>query len=65
MRGVSHTDTNGTPISPEQYNAAGDNAMAGMTRGSTGFEWLKAAEIDSLTLLDREFLRLHGPKEAD
>ncbi len=62
MRVVSHTDTSGKPISPEQYNASGDNAMVGMKRGSTGFEWLKAAEIDSLTLLTESFAVFMGQK---
>lgn len=62
VRGVSHTDANGMTISPEQYNAAGDNAMAGTARSSTAFEWLKAAEIDSLTLLTETYAVFMGKK---
>ena len=50
-RSVSHTDVNGIVISPEQYNAAGVNAFAGAERSSTSFEWLTAAQLDSVTRL--------------
>ena len=50
-RNVSHTDANGISISADQYNAAGVNAFAGAERGSTNFEWLTAAEADSLARL--------------
>ena len=63
VRSVSHTDMNGKTISPEQYNAAGDNAMAGLARTSTNFEWLKAAEVDSLALLTDSFAVFMGQKK--
>ena len=63
VRIVSHTDANGSTISPEQYNAAGSNAMAGLARTSTNFEWLKAAEADSLTLLTDSFSVFMGQKK--
>lgn len=63
VRSVSHTDANGATISPEQYNAAGSNAMAGLARTSTNFEWLKAAEVDSLTLLTDSFSVFMGQKK--
>ena len=62
VRSVSHTDINGMNISAEQYNASGDNAMAGMTHSNTSFEWLKPAEIDSPTLLADSFLVFMGQK---
>ena len=62
VRSVSHTDINGMNISAEQYNASGDNAMAGMTHSNTSFEWLKSAEIDSPTLLADSFLVFMGQK---
>ena len=55
VRSVTHTDMNGRDISPEQYNAAGDTALTGTVRSSTNFEWLKVAELDSLTLLTDSF----------
>ena len=51
VREVSHTDTNGMSISPEQYNAAAVNALAGKERGSISFEWLNAADADNITRL--------------
>lgn len=62
VRSVSHTDMSDNTISPEQYNAAGDNAMAGTVRSSTGFEWLKSAEIDSLSLLTESYAVFMGRK---
>ena len=38
--GVSYTDANGIAISPDQYNAAGNNAFASAERSSTNFSWL-------------------------
>ena len=62
MRNVSHTDMNGASISPEQYNAAGYNAFAGAERSSTSFEWLTAAEADSLTRLIDSYSVFSGVK---
>lgn len=50
-KSVTHTDSNGAAISPEQYNSSGHNAFAGAERSSTSFEWLTAAEVDNLSRL--------------
>ncbi len=39
FRSVSHTDSNGFTISPEQYNASGMNAFAGTEKSNTNFDW--------------------------
>ena len=52
FRSVSHTDANGISISPEQYNASGNDAMAGNERSSTSFEWLTADALDQTHLTD-------------
>ena len=62
VREVSHTDTNGMSISPEQYNAAAVNALAGKERGSISFEWLNAADADNITRLTDSFAVFDGSK---
>ena len=62
MRSVSHTDSSGIAISPEQYNAAGVNAFAGQERSSTNFEWLTADKADSLTNLIDSYAVFSGVK---
>ena len=48
LRSVSHTDATGISISPEQYNASGNDALAGTERSSTNFEWLSARELGEI-----------------
>ena len=48
VRNVSHTDTSGLPISPEQFNAAGAKAFADADRSNSAFEWLTADKIGDL-----------------
>ena len=62
VRNVTHTDMNGLPISPEQYNASGTNALAGMQRSSTSYEWLNAADADNITRLTDSFAVFDGSK---
>ena len=62
LRSVSHTDYNGAPISQTQYNAAGNDAMAGYERSSTNFEWLTAKDADNLTRLTDSFSVFMGQK---
>ena len=61
-RSVSHTDVGGIAISAEQYNASGNDALAGTQRSSTYFEWLTAAELDDLTKLTDSFSVFMGQK---
>ena len=64
QRNVTHTDMNGIPISPEQYNASGTNTFAGQERSSTNFEWLTDSELDTLTRLTDSFSVFMGVKAA-
>ena len=64
VKTVSHTDMNGIPISPEQYNAAGVNAFAGMERSNTAFDWFAADEADKLSRLADSFAVFMGIKAA-
>ena len=63
-RSVTHTDDKGAAISPEQYNAAGNDAMAGDERSSTNFEWLTADELGDLRHLTDCFSVFMGQKAA-
>ncbi len=61
-RTVSHLDTTGLAISPEQYNASGSDAFAGTERSSTSFEWLTAQEVEDLARLTDSFSIFMGQK---
>ena len=66
-RYVSHTDTNGIAISPEQYNVCGFNAFADSQRSSTNFEWLTDQDMDSqASMIDcyAVFLGAKAPTEV-
>ena len=43
-RYVSHTDTDGNPISADQYNAAGTSAFDEAERSTTNFDWFTEGE---------------------
>ena len=62
-RNVSHTDANGFPISPEQYNASGVNAFAGAERSSTSFDWFTADDTSKLSRLADSYSVFTGAKE--
>ena len=62
-RNVSHTDINGFPISQDQYNAAATNALAGMERSNTAFEWLTAEDAGDLARLTDSYAVFSGTKE--
>ena len=62
-RNVSYTDNNGIAISPEQYNAAGTDALAGAERSNTAFEWLTAEDVQNATKLTDSYLVFSGIKE--
>ena len=62
VRSVSHTDADGFPISPEQYNAAGANAFAAAERSNTSFEWFAFEDV-SLGRLSDSFAVFQGLKE--
>ena len=66
QRSVSHMDTNGIAISAEQYNASGNDAMAGCERSSTNFEWLTADMLDLAHLTDSfsVFMGKKAPSES-
>ncbi len=65
-RSVSHTNVDGYPISPEQYNAAGANAFASAERSNTCFEWLAFEDVSLSRLTDSYsvFLGLKAPTET-
>lgn len=65
-REVTHTDADGAAITPEQYNAAGHDALAGTARSSTNFEWLtadKAADPEKLADSFQVFMGRKAPSE--
>ena len=62
FRNVSHTDTMGNIISPEQYSSAGTNALAGMERSSTSFDWFTAENATSLARLTDSYLVFSNQK---
>ncbi len=62
VREVTHSDVNGMSISPEQYNSAAINALAGKERSSISFEWLSAADADNITRLTDSFAVFDGSK---
>ena len=67
QKSVSHTDINGLPISPEQYNASGNDAFAGADRSNTAFKWLTADKIgnaENLTESYEVFLGTREPTEV-
>lgn len=61
-RTVTHTDANGMPISPEQYNAAGVNAFSACERSNTSFDWFRAGDAQSLSRLADSFAVFTGRK---
>lgn len=62
-RSVSYTDARGIAISPEQYNAAGNNAFAGTERTSVNFEWLTEDDLASFSRLIDSYAVFAGVKE--
>ncbi len=62
-RNVSHSDPNGIPLSPEQYNVAGSNALAGMERSSTSFDWFTEDKVENLSRLTDSYMVFAGEKE--
>ena len=62
IRNVSHTDMNGMMISPEQFNAAADNALAGSERSNTAFEWLKTDDLSTISRLADSYAVFTGTK---
>ncbi len=62
VHSVSHTDADGYPISPDQYNAAGVNAFATAERGNTSFEWFAFEDV-SMARLSDSFAVFQGLKE--
>lgn len=62
-RDVSHTDANGLPISPEEYNAAGASAFTKAERSSTNFEWLKQEELEDAIRLTDSYSVFAGEKK--
>ena len=63
VRNVSHMDTSGFPISPEQYNAAGVNAFTDADKSNTAFEWLTADKIGNLDRLTESYEVFMGTRE--
>ena len=63
-RDVTHTDANGAAITPEQYNAAGHDALAGTARSSTNFEWLTADKAADPAKLADSYQVFMGRKAA-
>ena len=63
LRHVSYTDANGAAISAEQYNDAGLNSFPGAEKSNTGFEWMKADIIKSLTGLTDAYSVFVGAKK--
>lgn len=61
-RSVSHTDANGMPISPEQYNAAGVNAFSACERSNTSFDWFRAGDAQNLSRLADSYAVFTGRK---
>ena len=62
-KNVSHTDVNGLPISPEQYNDSGNNAFTGADRSNTAFEWLTADKITNAETLTESYEVFMGSRE--
>ncbi len=62
---VSHTDSMGFAISPEQYNASGVNAFAGAERSNTNFDWFLFTDASMSRLADSYavFAGLREPTE--
>ena len=63
-RTVSHMDSEGKDITPEQYNAAGVSAFTGTERSSTNFDWFPGEELSSLTRLVDSYSVFTGRKSA-
>ena len=54
-RYVSHMDTDGNPISADQYNAAGAIEFNEAGRSTTNFDWFNAAEARTRNRLENSF----------
>ena len=63
-RNVSYLDGDGNDITQDEYNASGVTAFAGAERSSTGFEWLKADEVQELDRLGSSWMVFTGLKKA-
>ena len=63
-RNVTHMDQNGNSISAEQFNAAGEGAFSGCERSSTNFDWITAADANSLARLADCYAVFTGRKNA-
>ncbi len=61
---TSYLDANGTPITPEQYNAAGVNAFINAARSSTNFDWFGYAAASAERLAD-SYAVFKGVKQPD
>jgi hypothetical protein len=59
---VSHLDTTGREITPEQFNAAGNNAFAGDERSNTSFDYIPAEEL-SISRLSDSYAVFIGEKD--
>ena len=63
LKHVAYTDASGASISAEQYNNAGLNNFPGAEKSNTGFEWMKADKIKSLTDLTDAYAVFLGAKK--
>ncbi|MBR4394187.1 MAG: hypothetical protein IKT07_09240, partial [Oscillospiraceae bacterium] len=60
---VTHLDTNGLTISPEQYNAAGVNALVGCEKSSTNFGWFTMKEEPTFADLVESYYYFTGDNQ--
>lgn len=60
---VSFTDKDGTPITPDEYEAAGANVYAGLERSSTNFDWFSISEAKTASRFADSYSVFIGDKQ--
>ncbi len=60
---VSFTDKDGTPITPDEYEAAGANAYVGFARSSTNFDWFSLSDAKTASRFADSYSVFIGEKQ--
>lgn len=64
-RSVTYMDLNGNEISPEAYNAAGQQAFAGTEKSSSNFGWFRFEDAKDASCLTNSYAVFTGDQTPD
>lgn len=62
---VSFQDMNGSEITPEEFNAAGDSAFQGFEKSGTNFSWFTMKDAATASVLTDSYKVFIGEKQAE